>query len=199
MLSAINRLLRRFHKNNEGAAYIEMAFVLMFMMLMFIGIVEIVSYLKVRERMNKVADEMSGLLSSITFWDVPGLVNPAMVAAQAMATPYGVSISARFCHGGAPSFDSGAFNNQYAGSTGDYGVGNCNHSNNIPGANLPAVNCTDPQVGGQPIFTANQTVQFVVVRAGCRYSAPLLGSLGLFNDQMIVTTSVSPMRYTMPW
>lgn len=200
MLVFLHQTIQRYRKDTRGVAYIEMAFVLMFLMLLFVGVVELVSYMKVKERMNKVADEMSGLLANIPSWNVGTNVTPAIVASQSMATPYGVSVSARFCRGGAPQFDSGAFDAQYAGADGRYGVGNCNHSTNIPGAALTAVNCNDAQMGGNgPLMTTNPTVQFVVVRAGCRYSAPLLGTLGLFNNAMIVTTSVSPMRYTMTW
>lgn len=198
MLSSLNNTLRRFRRDASGAAYIEMAFVLIFMTILFIGAVEIVSYLKVRERMNKVADEMSGLLSNMPSWNVATNVNPVLVAAQSIATPYGASVSVRFCRGGTPSFDSGAFNRSYAGTTGKYGVGNCNHSDMASG-NLPEIACSDARIGNQALTAANPTVQFVAVRAGCRYSAPLLGRFGLFDNQLIMTTSVSPMRYTMPW
>ncbi len=185
-------LIRKIIKNQSGAAFIELSFILPFLMLAFIGMIEIISFIKIKERMNKTAAEVAGILSTIPSWNVGQFIEPSLPAARLAAKPYGVSISARFCQlGGTRPFTSANFGANYTG-TGKFAARPADCSLGKPSAGVLAgpVNCTDAP--------ATAISQYVVVSASCLYS-PILSQLGLFKNQTITSYSFGTMRYSMIW
>ncbi len=118
----VQAMLQRFQRDESGAAIIEAALSVMLLIIMMFGIFEVTSYIRARDHVNKVADQMAELLATQPYWP-PELVEarrssnanmvPVMSAAgpqnvigqlvqQAppiMAGSYGMRVMVRFCDG----------------------------------------------------------------------------------------------------
>lgn len=175
----------------SGAVYVEAAFVMIFLVIAFIGVLQIADYVYVKQKTNKVSDDLAALLSTIPNY-TPESVQTLMNAAEAMATPEGVTVSAVFCQGGR-GYQSPVFTATARGGAcglldrGQGGGGNIDTS----------VSCASAQYNGQAYGTAFPRPQFVVVRSGCSYKA----GIRLFSflaDGPIYNTAFTEMRNTIP-
>lgn len=191
-------MLKRLYHDIRGVAFIETAFVLTILMVLLMGIVELVGYIRVKERMHRVADEMAAILSTIDTWDPPVSVVPTLPAAQLIAAPYGVAISARYCRG-EPEFRSEPFERRFAGLTQAYPEAGCNYSSAVAPVSFAGVACEDAHAaGGSNLLQTMPHNSFVIVRASCRY-APILvrGLPGV--PKVVSSDATAHIRYSFRW
>lgn len=183
-------LTRRAYDDEEGVAYIELALSLFVLIIIVFGMVEISAFMRVKNKMNQAADQMGAILGTIPSWR-PGLyVEPYIAAAEFMTRPFGVHLAVRYCSGGTNT--DVAYNETMA-------EGDCSLGLGTGGGTPATVECEDAKTGsGGAIIDDNPTVQFVIVKASCHYK-PYLNYFKLFDDVMVVSTSVTPMRYQMQW
>lgn len=152
------------------------------------GFAEIASFIIVKQRITKAADEMSSIMSTIPTWQPGVSVVPMLNAVQFAAWPYGVNVVVQFCQRGSGAYTSPAYAGSYAGD--GFGAGDCAFRPGGAGGGI-AINCGM----GSSLST---TAQYVVVGAGCNFN-PLLNAFGLFDGVRMNSIAVAPMRYPMPW
>lgn len=183
-----HRFFKRLAKDQDGAVYLETAFIFIFLTIAFIGVLQIVDYVYVKQRTNKVADEMAALLSTIPEYkpaDVQTLVNSATL----MAEPEGVAVAVRFCQGGT-GYESPAFGaSSKGGKCGLFGAGGSDVS--------ITASCSDATYNGGAYGTAFPRAQFVVVRSICGYKAGLR-LFAFLADGPVTSTAITEMRNTIP-
>lgn len=177
-----------FIKNEEGAVLIEAVLFIFFILLpTFLGLVELSSYIRTKEKVNRVAHEMGELFSSIPEWDATEATN-LRVAASMIAKPHGMSVDAVFCEGGGLGVAS-----EVAPITIRDGL--CGYGDNRAEGTalvLPTASCAN---SGIPLGEGGGTsaAQYVVVEVGCHYS-PMLRFFDFFVGDTITASTVSPMR-----
>jgi len=181
-------IIKRYSQDEAGVAYIELAFTLFVMTTVLFGLVEITTYLRVKDKMNQTADQLGQALSTIPRWD-PAFVDGLLPAASWMAAPYGVHVNGIFCSG--TMGDVYDFNRTY-------GNADCALGTDPGGGAFVISNCSDAQLNGNAMTDELPGSQFVVLTASCRYK-PYLNYLGLFNEMVVSSRSVTPVRYHMAW
>ena len=180
-----------FIKNEEGAALVEAVLFILFILLpTFLGLVELSSYIRTKEHVNRVAHEMGELFSSIPEWDQTE-ANSLRVAATLIARPHGMRVDAIFCEGGGLS----GGNQDVAPIV--IGGGLCGYgSNRAEGTALDVTNASCDNSGiprGDSGAGGTSAAQYVVVEASCHYS-PMLRVFDFFVGDSITASTVSPMR-----
>jgi hypothetical protein len=180
---------KKFIHDDSGVAYIELAISAMTLTIILFGLVEISAFMRVKNKMNQVADQMGAVLGTIPNWQPDIYVRPYLGAAEYMARPFGVAVSVRYCAGGTDT--NIPFQTTINSGDCSLGVGG-------GGGVFEEADCLSPKLDKANMFETIPTVQFVVVTASCRY-VPYLNYLNLFGDTVVTSTSVTPMRYKMQW
>jgi hypothetical protein len=97
------RTLPARHANQRGSALIEMAIMLPVLVLMFIGMVEFGQFIMMRERMNKVSNQIAGTLYQLNSSQIGSgdIIQRVIDQSPALAYPYkSPSVNVRFCEYG---------------------------------------------------------------------------------------------------
>jgi hypothetical protein len=175
-------LLKQLARDERGVAYIEGSIAIILMFIIFFGMMEITTYISVRERMEKASGQLAQVLGSIPKWDA-GEVTRVMDSAKIIAEPQGISVAAVFCENGSAKY---AFSSSFGGA----GCGLSGSKSGAGGAAASA-SCADGAAAGSG--------QYVVIATQCAYT-PFMNPLGLFNDGFKPGgTSSFPMKTYLPW
>lgn len=185
----MTRMWKKYAGNQEGVAYIELAFTLLIMTTILFGLVELTAFMRVKNKVNQVADQLAATLSTIPRWQTE-YVDGLLPAAEIMARPFGIAIDGRFCSGTKGEIYN--FNRVFDAA-------DCTYGAYTPGSGALAVSdCDDAKLGANNLSQALPGIQYVTLAASCRYR-PYLNYLGLFDNVVIVSKSVTPIRYHMAW
>lgn len=174
-----NSMMVQMLRNEHGGPMIEAAFILPLMLIFVLGLLEIMSYVDAKERMNKATTQIANLVSTIPPESVNntaglraefvGIVNDA----ANVISPYGAGVLIRFCEG-ATEVPGSRVTQTIAGKCGLVGGG-------------PAT-ATDIAGGCGGSTVANG--QFVSVAVACAYQ-PMFASFGLFDVNQIINTQMT--------
>lgn len=197
MRSLVALMNRNIARDESGVAYIEFALSVFILSTMLLGMAEVSSYIRVKNKMNQVADQMGNILSTIPTWRPTENVEPFIGAAELIARPFGVFISADFCSKGTGT------SYKYEDT---YGMADCSlglkaqatapltSSTCDSGSVLQGLDVNDPKHTSGQFYSG----QYVVVSASCRYK-PYINYFKFFDGVIVSSTSVVPMRYSMQW
>lgn len=182
---------RNLLKDESGVAYIEFALSVFLLSMMLLGMAEVSSFIRVKSKMNQVADQMGNVLSTIPVWRPDEHIEPYIGAAELIARPFGVFISTSFCSG------YSGMNAKYEES---YGMADCSLGLDVEAdAPLTSSDCSMASAGnGMTMYDSRPASQFVVVSASCRYK-PYINYFKLFDGMVVSSTAIAPMRYSMQW
>jgi len=198
----MKKLFFLFLHDESGNSAIEFALASILLVFMLLGEIELISYIMVKERINRTADETSQLLGHITGFST-NKMEDRLSAASLISYPQGVNVSAVYCLNN----NLVEWMNPKTLKTNDIGPLNTTIRDGVCGnmaANSGAVmtpleNCTgegqDEKI--QAAFTnLNKyiTAQYVAVKAQCAYS-PIINVRNIVTAREITATSFITLRY----
>jgi len=84
-------------KDKEGIILLEGIIMLLILVPMFLGFVEISSYIRVREKLARSAQEVSHIIATMPHYDEDEVRALALRVSTVVASPHGVSIALTIC------------------------------------------------------------------------------------------------------
>lgn len=185
---AVPHAIRRFLRDAGGGPVVEFAFVLPLMVLFVLGLVELHSYMDVKERFQKAVNQAASVASTIPVNAVTNrtdLTNELTNIANSMQNvlaPYGGHFTMRFCDGTTQPI--AVVRRTFLAPCGAQGG---------PTPTLPQ------ELGGGCGNSQVAYGQFVSVAVSCRYT-PFFVNFGLFDTGVTVEAqSTAHMRQTLDY
>lgn len=178
-------LWNSFWRNEDGNAVMELAFTSIFLVIAFAGMMELTSFIDAKQRVNKAANQVAMVLSSMnraTYTaskDKPEIDKILEVGANT-ALPQNIRVRAKFCRGGTNKGTTAIQSRAY----------NCGFGQTTSGSSATSLACDQSGPGFQ---------EYVVVKAYCSYQ-PFITLLGLFDQGFRIDGDITvPMRKDMGW
>ncbi len=161
----------------DGSIAVEAALVFPFFLIALLGVIEISQFIQAKERLNKVTNQVTKVLSVPSSQDE---IDQVLTVALAMAEPEAPNIDVLLC-----GYDlGGGMNFSFHASAGD---GVCGYGSRGGGLQIAAT-CPPPPSASNPGFAST-----VNVTTSCNYS-PQFDAVGLFDGLQVIASTSMPMQ-----
>lgn len=169
----MNKFVSLIKNDESGSILIEATIFLLIFIPMFLGFIEISSYIRVKEKMARAAQEVSHILGTMSHYDQGEFSSIAVRVSQIIAHPHGVTVAVSACNmGGSASSPTIVGSTIYIPDA-NTGIGKCGWGGEVDPEETVEVaipDCSDSTASGGIISEK----QYVSVSTVCHY-APVFG------------------------